>query len=636
MNKLTFFLIALLGISSFATGADIKYPVSDIPESLKKDMNAVVREDRLTFRIVNQHNAIQSAHLVTTILNAGGNHHARWGAGYDKLIRFVNLRAAVYDASGKVIRKVKSSEFVDQSSFSGLYSDDRSKSIDLTQGTFPYTVEIEYELEYKFLFYMPTDYMISDEKTSLQEGQFTLVYADGLKPRYRTLNVDQAPKESKVSDGANQIQWTFTNLMPPTKEPYGPEFRTKVPTIASAPSKFEFDNYVGTMDTWQSYGKWIALLNSDRKNLPEETKAKAREIVSKYNSREDKIRALYEYLQGKTRYVSIQLGIGGFQPFDAGVVDKTGYGDCKALSNYMVTLLDAAGIKANYVLIRAGRDVPPMIPDFPSSQFNHVVVAVPNGTDTLWLECTSQTNPFGFAGGFTGDRKALMITDEGAKVVNTTRYPEDVNVQSTHATITVDPNGNATANVITRYAGLQYENGGLSQILESTHDDKKKWVQRNTDIPSFDVKNFTMTDHKDRIPYADVQLDLVLNRYASVSGKRLFLTPNLMNRRTNVPEKIADRKSKVVVRLAYTDIDTIQYNIPESIYPEFLPEPVKHKSRFGEYEASVTLDAGKLIYVRKMVMHRGEFPAESYTELVEFIRNVSRTDNAKIVFLNKT
>ena len=205
------------------------------------------------------------------------------------------------------------------------------------------------------------------------------------------------------------------------------------------------------MDTWENYAKWIMLLNKDRNVMPDQSKKQAHELTKNAKSTEEKVRILYEYMQNKTRYVGIQLGIGGFQPFEASVVDQTGYGDCKALSNYMVTLLKEVGITANYTLIRAGANAPAMDISFPSSQFNHVIVAVPNETDTLWLECTSQTNPFGYLGDFTGDRYALMITDVGGKIVKTPAYTASQNTQRCTGDVFIELTGDAKAKIKTTF-----------------------------------------------------------------------------------------------------------------------------------------------------------------------------------------
>ena len=84
------------------------------------------------------------------------------------------------------------------------------------------------------------------------------------------------------------------------------------------------------------------------------------------------------------------------------------------------------------------------------------------------------------------------------------------------------------------------------------------------------------------------------------------------------------------------DLDTIRYHLPEGIYPEFLPAPIQLKSRFGEYEASYQIDQGNLVYIRKMIMRKGEFPPESYKELIDFFKGVTKADNSKMVFLSKT
>jgi hypothetical protein len=387
------------------------------------------------------------------------------------------------------------------------------------------------------------------------------------------------------------------------------------------------------MATWDDFGKWVAVLNHGRDELPAKTKQEITALTSGMKTVEEKTKVLYEFLQNKTRYVGIQLGIGGYQPFEASVVDETGYGDCKALSNYMVSMLKAVGIKANYCLINAGSNESELKSDFVSSQFNH---AVPNGTDTLWLECTSQTKPFGYAGLATGDRKALLITDTGAKIVHTPRYPWDKNIQYTSADVTLDRSGNGKAKVKTVYGGLQYENGSLDDILNDAHDEQKKWIQENISIPSFEVLGFSLINHKDRIPSATVDVELSLTRFANVSGKRFFLTPNLMNKNTYVPEPVQDRKSNVVRRIGYVDVDTVTYRLPEEMYPEFLPDAINIKNTFGEYEASFKVDQGKLIYIRRLKMNKGEFPPSSYPEFIEFFRSISKADNVKMVFMTKT
>jgi len=634
MKRILITSLLLIRISNGFAG-DIKYPVSAIPEELKQNVNVVIREDHISFQILSKNHALYSVRFVVTILNEKGNDYADHQVLYDKLTKIVELSGAAYDANGNQIKKLKNKDIHDQAAFDGfsLYSDDRLKVINLAQATYPYTVEIEYKLEYKYLYFIPGSRW-GGEKVSYQNASYQLVFPTNLAPRYKLLNVEQTPKKEKTAEGFESITWSFENLKPLKFEPYSPS-REMIPQIMVAPTAFEYEGYSGTMQSWQDYGKWQKTLNDGRGELPEPVKLKVKELTKGLTTDAQKAKAIYEYLQSKTRYVSIQLGIGGLQPFPASVVDETGYGDCKALSNYTVAMLKEAGIKGYYTVIQAGRNEREVKTDFPSHQFNHVIVSVPNGKDTLWLECTSQSNPFGYQGTFTEDRWAMMVTEDGGKLVRTINYTPEQNLQSRTATVTVDASGNAKAKIKTTATGIQYENGGLNWSFNNS-DKQKKWIEENTDIPNFSINSFSITEKKDKVPSAAINLDLTLNRYASASGKRLFITPNLMNRISGVPEKIAERKTEVVRKSNYLDLDTIQFTVPENLYPEFLPEPLKYTSKFGEYEASFKFDAGKVTYTRRMKVWKGRFPKETYTELVDFYKNVSKADNIKLVFLNKT
>jgi hypothetical protein len=220
--------------------------------------------------------------------------------------------------------------------------------------------------------------------------------------------------------------------------------------------------------------------------------------------------------------------------------------------------------------------------------------------------------------------------------VHTVRYATNQNQQTRYAEVDVTRTGDAKAKVKTTYSGLQYENEGLHFVLNNQYDEQKKWIQKNTGIPNFDVSSFAMSDRKDKIPSATVKADFDLRRFATVSGKRIFITPNLMNRSASIPEKVETRRTNVVIKAGYVHLDTIRYRLPEGIYPEFMPQPVKLNSRFGEYEATFTLDQDNLIYIRRLKVNKGEFPPESYNELVDFYRNLNKADNTKMVFLSKT
>jgi hypothetical protein len=617
-----------------AEATDPKYPVSQISPELLKNANAVVRKDEMVFTILARNKARVYSHYAITILNEKGNDFAETVLSYDKLTKIKDIKANVYDAAGKQIEKLKASEIEDQSAFSGytLFSDDRLKIIDLTQSIYPYTVELQYEKEYNFLFHIDGSFIFPDEKVSVEQFSYTLMFPKELEPRYKLLNMNGEPTRGHV-DGLESLTWSFKNLLPVKHEPYS---LSDFPQIIAAPVQFEFDGYTGSLSTWNDFGRWISLLNKGRNKLPEETKAVIRNLTAAKTTREEKVKAVYEYVQNKTRYVSIQLGIGGYQPFEATTVDVNGYGDCKALSNYTVSLLESINIKSHYALIKAGSGYTGLREDLPSSQFNHAIVAVPNGKDTIWLECTSQTNPFGYQGRFTGDRKAMLITDAGAAIVNTTSYPVEQNLQTRKAKVNLDLAGNAEASVKTVYSGLQYENDNLDYILTNHKEDQKKWLQKHTEIPSFEIRSFSMVNEKSRNPQATIEMVLDLKRFAAVNGKRIFVNPNLMNRNTFVPEIIEQRKTPIVIRSGGIDMDTVVYHFNEQIYPEALPKPIKISNRFGDYQADFTANNGVLIYTRRLKVNKGEFPAESYNEMVDFFKNVSKADNTKVVFLNKT
>lgn len=633
MNKLVFILLSCL----ICAGLRAQYKVSEIPEALKEGVNAVIRLDEGHFEVKSIRSGVYKAKGIITIMNAKAKSMADVVVGYDRLSKAKITTANVYDANGKQIYKLRKSDIRDQSSISGfsLYEDNRVKYVELQQNEYPYTIEYEYQRDYDFLFFIPSWHVLPRQNVSVERSVYSITAPQGLMPRYRHHNIEENAMSKVESAGKMTYTWTFENVEAIEREYAGPTFRELAPSISVAPSAFEFDGYRGDQSTWDGFARWQNLLQEGRQKLPIETINQMKELVSGIDNDRDKIRAIYEYLQSKTRYVSIQLGIGGFQPFAATEVDELGYGDCKALSNYTRSLLGAVGIDAIYTNVYAGPNPIPLEKEFSRSSFNHIILCVPNKGDTVWLECTNQTNPFGYLGRFTGDRDVLLVTKDGGKIVHTPVYDYKVNVQDRQAQISLDGSGIALASVETNYTGLEYEDDGLNRVLSRGGKDQKDWLLENTGFANFNLIDFSMESLNRPIPEATVKANYELGKYARVSGKRMFFELNPLSRRKYIPPKVENRETDFLQNQTFTERDSIVFTFPERFNFEYLPEGTAFESKFGTYRSEVSRDEGRLIYKREFVLWKKRYASYEYEEFRTFMKEVARADNIKAV-VNKT
>ncbi|AMM50989.1 hypothetical protein TH61_07050 [Rufibacter sp. DG15C] len=623
--------VVVLSCTSASAG-EPSYSALTIDASLKKDANAVVRADDVIFTVHSPQSASQKVRQVVTILNENGNGHASLAVGYDKLTKIDYIKGAVYDMMGKKVKTLKASDITDVSAVSEgtLFDDNRMKVVKLSLPSYPYTVEFEYQTSTNNLLFYPTWYAISTDKTSVEHSYFQVSMPADMPLRYRELNLP-AKVETAQTNGRKLYSWTMKNITPLEVEPMSMGYRDLIPMVVTAPSDFEVHGYKGNMNTWSDFGKWLTQLNAGRDILPEATKQEIKNLTAALSDPLAKAEAAYNYMQNKTRYVGIQLGIGGWQPFEATTVDSKGYGDCKALSNYTKSLLEAAGVTSYYAVIRGGEGELPIINDFPSNQFNHVVLCVPTAKDTLWLECTSQTEDAGYTGTFTGDRYALLVKPEGGVLVRTPQFDAKDNGQYRSVKVKLNAQGGGVAEATTLFSGSQHEHR-KTMTHHYSPEEQLKWLYKNTDIPAFEIKKFTLSQtEKSRSPKMKETLQLDLPRVASVSGKRLFITPNLMNRWTFVPPVTENRKQDVVWREPFYDTDTVEYEIPAGYLPESVPQPVKISSVFGEYKSQVSIKGGRLVYVRELTMHKSRQAPGKYQELVNFLKQVSKADQQQVV-----
>jgi transglutaminase-like putative cysteine protease len=624
---LFFFIPALLYAQS--------YNVSLIPDSLKKDANVVVRVDERILEIKSPATATVRERHVYTVLNESGSKFGSYTSYYDKFTSINNMSGTLYDATGKELKHVKKKDMQDVSGNDemNLMEDTRYKVNDFYYRSYPYTVLYEEDDEINgivdFSDWMP----ISTSEMAVQNSRYVIIAPKDYKIRYKQLNCSIQPVITETGD-KKTYTWEAKNLPAVSKESLAPSWREIVPCVLFAPSDFEAEGYKGNMSTWKEYGKFIFQLTRGRDILPENIKTKVHALTDRLTGDRQKVYALYDFLQKNTRYISIQLGIGGWQPFDASYVATKRYGDCKALSNYMVALLKEAGINAKYVEIFAGKNAPAMVEDFPSFQSNHVIACVPLNKDTIWLECTSQTQSPGFMGSFTGDRKAILIDEEGGHVVNTPSYSASDNLQLRVVDAVIDADGNLDANVTTRFTGIQQETPH-ALIHEVSKDWRDKYLNRVINLPTYQVDKSNFEEEKGVLPAVKEYLHVTSPGYANVTGKRLFVAPNLFNKTSTKFSSDSVRKYDILYDNAFLDIDSVTIKIPEGYMPEAIPQNIKVEGRFGKYAVNLKVEGDRIYYTRLSEKSRGRFPAKDYSELVKFQELIYKSDRSKIVLVKK-
>jgi hypothetical protein len=328
------------------------------------------------------------------------------------------------------------------------------------------------------------------------------------------------------------------------------------------------------------------------------------------------------------------LGIGGWQPFDAKYVAEKKYGDCKALSNYMYSLLKEAGINSCYTLVQAETAGHFIMADFPSSQFNHVILCVPLKTDTIWLECTSQSLPAGYLSGSTSDRNVLLIDQNGGTLVRTPKYRMNDNLQSRRTIARIDADGNLSALVTTRYQAEQMD--GLEKLIANLSKERlMKYLKSELDLPTYDVNKFDYQETKSSLPSILENLDLVAPNYAQVTGKRLFLDPNIMNRWQRRLPSDTTRKYDIVLYFEYKDVDTTEINLPSGYQPESIPADVDIQTPFGHYRSSVKFQQDKIVYYRSLEKASGRWQPKDYAEMKKFYEQLYKSDHSRVVLIRK-
>ena len=626
-----FFSIILFFAASAIAVAQEVWRASDIADSLKREAYSVVRDYKAVVTASSQKSMIVHYHRVVTILNKKGEDHALWNCTTDDFSQLTSFSGKIYDEQGKVRQKLKRSDVHTSQYSEHLATDNQKNYVEPPVMDYPYTIEYDWEVKssngyVEYDFFSPVWY----DRQALEKASFKVTVPTGTKIRYMSLPHEQNPQ--KFEDGKNDVYvWNMPPMRCLIDEEYDDHSMYICPSVIAMPYEFVFGESSGILDTWENKGKWFHQLAEGRGNLLPADKQKVKELTAGCTSDKEKIAALYKYLGDKTRYVSIQLGIGGWQPMSAEEVGKTGFGDCKALTNYMQALLKEAGIESCQTIISTRYSE--LLKDFPNMhQTNHVILTIPQADgSSMVVECTNPQLPLGFISGDYAGHQALQVVNGVGKLIRIPEYTPDNNYEKIVADVQLQADGKSVVKFSDDHYGDRYD--AVRSIVYQGDKERKERVCRWISLQDPVVESVKVNETKSDIPHLDVQSELK-GTYAKINGNKMFIVCNPF-RNVHIPRFRKDRTRPIITENAYRLEDEIRITLPDGyVYPAGQNADTT-KTDFGSYTLDIRQDGQKLIIKTSFTINKGRFDISRKDDFANFREKTSKMLRRLIIIEKK-
>ncbi len=628
-NRWILIIICLLGITSGSARQ------TELPDSIlhsAAEHGALVLKSEATFVVRGLTDARYNQRVEFLVLNEKGRKKAFYTAIEGDYFKVTAIKAILKDADGAIIRKLTKKDIQPRLLFSQitLFAEHRAYPIELHHHQFPYRVIIETETKYETLFLWPN--FILQRTIPVLSARYTIQAPPSISYNVYQKGLSLQPDTQRTN---NTVTYTYqvTNVLPAIREPYQPPETRIQKAVYFSPRIVKIEDYLGHFDSWEGFANWYRqLLQKVWPSLDNPPEALQSFIFTGKNPR-DILSHIYQYVQQQTRYVAIELGIGGWQPRSPTTVLHNKYGDCKDLSSLVIAMARLNQIPAYIALVKT-RDRGRVMRQLPGNQFNHAIVCVPLNQDTIWIEATADYIPAGELPASVEGADALIITDDGYRLTTTPVSPPEANVWATTSRVSIGGRGSLQVDGTITFTG----NYAVRYRTRFNRNDQRE----NQDLlhyligefaPTVVINQYRLQNARDHLTQPlKLQFSAILKRYAKKAGKYLMINPNLIHRETvQQYQQDEDRRFPLWFSQAYTLRDTVNIAIPVGYQVKSLPKNQNIEGPYWWYYTTIQQHNDTITYIREYGIRQRRIPLEAYHDFLDFIRQVAQMDKTPIV-----
>ncbi len=609
-------------------------PTQDMfPES-----DAVVIKNDGHMEINKNGEALFTKRGIIKIFSDTDQRYSKQSLPFNNSVEIVSIKARTINEKGEQFVLDKG-QITERSIFSecALYSDAKVKEFNFPRVEKNSIVEYEYRFFLKTLLYWH-DWFFQDEIPVINSRYVLEVPRDfGFKSR--VVNGKIEPQIRPGDDDQELIfLWEAKDKKALRKEVFMPPLSDVALRLAFSPPLFTMEGRVYSSKTWDDVAAWYVELSSESTIADEKTSDLAFTLTSNSDSKREKAKLIFRWVQEHVRYVSIAIGSGAFRPHNCQQVLDHNYGDCKDMSSLLITLLTAVEIEAFPALIstRGNRRI---LADMAKPlQFDNVIVVVPLGGEYLWLDPACRNCRFGELPFEDQGATALIVKRDQGELTTSPESSFDQNRNESYWEIKLNPDRSVTGKFMIRAEGqedLAFRNSLLelkpTKRKEALLDFVSFWFA-NVDLNGYEFRNLEEEDSN-----VCIIGDFAAESFGIETGAKLFLPVNFTVQR-NISQTFPQERRDYPVFLDYrfSNKDEVSIHIPEGFEIEFLPPNVTLDEDFGLFESSWEVRENEIhrrrVFERKKLL----IPVEKYDRLKSFYDEVAKEDNQKIILKRKS
>jgi len=602
----------------------------EIPDSLKKDSDAVVLLDEVEMELKGDRVYIKSR-IVKKILKAKRHSKVVFDFTENSFNKISSIEARAIYPDGKE-EKIKKKNIVELPSFSEyeLYSDQKTRCFsfyDVKPGT---VIEVVVSKVVKNLLFI--DEVPFRGFSPVLRKRFSFVHPVDANVEIYAKNISAEPDEViQIDKNRRMLFWERFNIKPIEIEEMMPPLSEYIPTISPVvKSGLKYGEKLN-LNSWGDICGWYARLSEKSLEVTPEMRAKAEEICRGAGSPLAVAELLYDWVRRNIRYLRINLGLHGYMPHSAGECLENRYGDCKDKAALLTAMLRAMDVDAFPVIVRTSDLGLLKDPGIEPGYFNHVIAGALIEGDTIFMDPTCPDCPF----------RVLPAGDQGAHALPVmegveglaTLPEEQYEANSMDVSIDMEIGESGDASIVCRLSFSGFFRAKVARAFRERHGRTMK-----------DIAYALFIDESFGLDLGDVKLESPELDSGEDGGIKLeYKVPSLLDTNKQVvfvdavafplsftaPESDG-RRYPLFLGLRRSYVYEASIAVPPGWKVIELPESHEIGNRYFTYVLSFENGENRLRIRRRWEIAAREVPVSDYQEVRKDIMEMHRCERLKV------